>query len=126
MKAHIKLPKGTFEISGETQKDLFLAWTQTIEVFGEKCCGLCGCEDISPVTRIVKKRKVYTYFEWHCQNPNCKARLSISQNLEGGSLYPVRRLEPNGKPATIESTEGKWGNHNGWTKYKGDVAEEKE
>lgn len=121
MKATIRLPRMTVEVEGQEQKDLFQAAAQAYEVFGEKECGLCGSEDIVPVVRkVLWKKKECDYHEWHCQKPGCRARLSLSPNMEGGTLFANRRLLPDGKPATGEDREkGEFGPHNGWTRYRG-------
>jgi hypothetical protein len=110
MKARLNLCHVTIEIDGETQKDLFENVASAYEVFNEHKCGLCGCEDIRPVVRRVTQKK-----------KECLARLAISSNMVGGTLFPCRKLLPNGKPS---NAEGKWGGHNGWSKYKGEPTDE--
>lgn len=124
MKVQIKPNKSTIvELDGETQKDLFEQMASAYEVFGERCCGLCGCEDIVPFWRVStkqvgKKTEEYEYPEWHCRNPKCRARLTLSFNLEGGTMFPNRKLLPDGQPATGEKREqGQHGPHNGWTRW---------
>lgn len=123
MKAQIKMKHVTVEVEAETQKDLFQQTSSAFEAFGEKKCGLCGCEDIIPVVRkVAQKKKDFEYPEWHCQNPKCRARLTLSFNMEGGTMFANRRLLDNGKPATGDEREhGKLGSHNGWHHYRGEA-----
>lgn len=130
MKAEVKVNNRTIiTVEGETQKDLFREMASACEVFGEKRCGLCGCEDIIPVWRTVtqlkgKKTETFEYPEYHCTKHDCRARLTLSFNMEGGTMFPNRKLLENGKPATGDDREkGKFGKHNGWTKYRGEKAE---
>ena len=122
MKAQVKVgPNILIEIEAETQKELFQEMASAFEVFGEKKCGLCGKDGIVPAHRSVTKgKKTYDYPEYHCSNPECRARLSLGTMLEGGQLFPIRKLTPEGKP---NREEGTWGKHNGWTKYKGNPVE---
>lgn len=121
MKAQIRLKNIVVEVEGESQKALFSALAQTHEVFGETCCGLCKSENIRPVVRrVASGKKTFDYYEWHCCNPKCRAKLSFGQNNEGDTLFPKRRLLENGQP---DMTDGKYGDHNGWTKFKGEAKE---
>lgn len=123
MKAQIRLKNVVVEVEGSTQKDLFTALAGASEVFGEEACGLCKGDKIRPVVRnVTSKKKDYTYYEFHCLNPKCRARLSIGVNLgDAGTLFPQRKLNKDGKP---DRDEGTYGDHNGWTKYKGEPKEE--
>ena len=126
MKATVRLNNYLIEVEGETQKELFAEMARASEVFGESKCGLCGSQNIRPVVRCVTQgKKVYEYHEYHCQEQNCRARLALSQNMEGGTLYPVRKLLENGKPATGDDVvNGKYSKSNGWTKYRGEPKED--
>ncbi len=108
----MKLGKLVVKVDGDTQKELFKTLAETAEVFGETKCGLCGSDDIKPVVRVVGEDD---FPEWHCNV--CQARLSLGQNRKGGGLFPIRKLTENGKP---DRATGKFGKHNGWTKYKGE------
>ena len=116
----IKLAGGSriVKVIGETQRDAFEAMAGACEVFGETTCGLCGSANIRPVHRIADR---FHFYEYHCQEPGCRARLSLSQiNDSTGNLFPVRKLMPNGKP---NFQRGDYGPHRGWTKYKGEPAD---
>lgn len=119
MKAQIRLKNITVEVEAETQKELFGAAASAAEVFGESECGLCKSADIRPVVRHVAgaKNKQFDYYEMQCMNTKCRAKLAFGCNLEGGSLFPKRKLKENGEP---DMAEGKFGPHNGWTKYRGE------
>lgn len=126
MKAQVKVsPNLIVEVESPKQKDLFKAIASAHEVFGEKECGLCHSKDISPAWRTVtvikgKKTETYEYPEWHCRE--CRARFSLGTiNDDTGTLYPIRKLLPNGQPAGKEEKDkATYGPHNGWSKYKGD------
>jgi hypothetical protein len=123
MKAQVKVnSKVVVEVEGETQKALFQEMSRACEVFGETKCALCNSEDIRPAVRFVTKgKKTYDYHEMVCQNSKCRAKLTYGQNMEGGTLFPIRKLTKEGKP---DRDEGQYGNHNGWTKYRGEPKEE--
>lgn len=117
MEATLKLAGGerVVGVSGETPKDLFAQMAMAYEVFNETACGLCGSANIRPVARQADK---YHFFEYHCLEPGCGARLSIGQLQEPqGGLFPVRKLLRNGKP---DFRDGELGPHQGWTKYRGE------
>lgn len=115
------------------QKDLFKQMASAHEVFGEKCCGLCKSKDVYFAWRTssrVEGKKVTTYEfpEMRCSNTECGARLTYGTiNDDTGTLFPQRRLLPNGKPpGKIDKDQAKYGDHQGWTKWrpnKGEVEE---
>lgn len=84
--------KVQFEIEGSNEKDIFRQFAKISEVFDEKRCGQCGKTDLAFVVRNVEKdKKNYEYFEMKCTS--CGARLAYGQHMEGGSLFPKRKLE---------------------------------
>lgn len=132
MKAQVKVNSTTIvEVEAGKQKDLFKAIASAHEVFGEKKCGLCGGTDILPVWRTVttvkgKKTETYEYPEYHCQGvaqgKRCGARLALGTiNDDSGTLYPTRKLLPNGQPVTKEQRDkgetGTYGAHRGWHRF---------
>src|SRR5262245_6341557 len=129
MKAQVKVNSNIIiELEAPKQKDLFKAIASAHEVFGEKECGLCKSKEIIPVWRNVtvvkgKKTESYEFPEYHCLNSACRARLSLGTlNDDTGTLYPHRRLLPNGKPPGKDSRDqAKYGSHRGWTKFKGNA-----
>lgn len=122
MKQLLKLGHSNIEIEAETPKALFDKAAQMTEVFGEKCCGCCGSEDIRPVVRnVTSGKKEYTYREYHCQEPGCFARLALGASQDEINLYPKRRLDDKGRPTKPGDASGKYGKTRGWTKFKGDA-----
>ncbi len=117
MKASFRVrPDLTVEVEGETHKDLFRELAGVCEVFGEQTCGLCGGAEIVPAFRTVGQgKKTFEYPEWHCQG--CGARLSLGSMMEGGRLFPHRKLDSAGKP---DREHGTFGAHHGWTLYRGE------
>jgi hypothetical protein len=117
--ATIPTKHGTIKVEGEDQADLFKAMASAYEVFDEQKCGLCGCEKIRMVVR--KNKDEDDFYEYQCQGVNangqCRAYLSLGQNKKGGGLFPIRVLDEKGKP---DRATGKYGKHNGWTKYRGE------
>lgn len=117
MKATVPFKICTVEIEGANVKELFREIATLSEVFNEEKCGVCGGTDIVPKTRDVEKsKKTYEYFEISCNNPKCRARLSFGQKQDGFGIFPIRKLDANGKP---DRENGSYGSHNGWSKYKG-------
>lgn len=119
LKLNVPLKHCTGQVEAETQTGLFAEWAAFHEVFGEKRCGLCQTEDIRPAVRAVTQgKKTFTYHEFQCLNPQCRARLSLGVHLESGNtLFPHRKLDPSGRPSL---TKGEYGEHRGWTTYKGE------
>ena len=110
MKAHYRTASGriTFEIEGETPKDLFKKVAGLQEVFeAETTCGCCEGKDIRFQVRTVEDND---YFELVCQDINCRARFQFGQNKKGGGLFPKRR------------DESGWLANGGWSKWEGKKA----
>jgi|694.fasta_scaffold00041_63 hypothetical protein len=122
MKAIVPFKICTVEIESESVKDLFREIATLAEVLNEEKCGVCGEEHIVPKTRNVEKnKKFYEYFEMSCSNPKCRARLNFGQKQDGSGIFPIRKLDANGKP---DRENGSYGSHNGWSKYKGGNVDE--
>lgn len=118
LKLNLKTPIGVFLVEGAAQFDVFKQIAVIQEVFSDSECGLCASPNIRYVARECKKK---VYPELHCVD--CQARLAFGLNQEPklGSMYPKRRLTSSGKP---DMKNGELGAHNGWSKYKGDPADE--
>jgi hypothetical protein len=121
MKASLKLRSNLIvEVEAESQRDLFAAIASAYEVFAQRQCGLCACAELVPVYRTVTQgKKAFEYAEWTCTA--CHARLNLGAMIEGGRLFPHRRLDGQGKP---DRETGTYGAHNGWTKYRGEATPE--
>ena len=107
MKAQIKVrPTLIIEVEEDKQINLFKALASIQEVFGEKACGKCGCEDLQFCVRSVEKSK---FLELKCRK--CHAKLAISpHDSDAGTLYPNRQ----GKD---EAGEKFWLPDNGWMRW---------
>lgn len=117
----VTLPIGKFEFEFEAKDDLevFSKSQHLFEVFGDKECGHCGCQDITPRMRKSKyidsksgKEKECEYYEMCCNKPGCWAKLSFGENMEGGTLFPKRKLADN----TFDKE------HRGWKRYDRNAA----
>ena len=93
------------EVEGSNQKELFKQMAEVQEVFDISACGACKGKDIHNVVRHVEDNDFY---EYHCQNPQCRARLAFGQNKKGNTLFPKRR-DDQGKPLA----------NGGWSKWDG-------
>ena len=145
MKIQVKVsPTIVVDVEAEKQKDLFKKAASAHEVFGETKCGLCGSTNIKPVWRTVtvingKKPETFEFPEYHCfhvfeeTGRRCGARLSMGTiNDDTGTLFPQRRLIPDekgrkdlgrvpNKEDKKNNNNGEYGEHNGWTRFKGRV-----
>ncbi len=121
MKATIFNDRVTIEVDASDQKSLFEAISHAEEVFLEQKCGLCGCDRLRFVTRIIDDFKFY---ERQCTA--CFARLTMGQSKERpGTLFPKRKLITSGPEAgKPDMKNGEYGPHNGWTKWAGKAADE--
>ena len=114
MRATVQTHCGQIEVEGTTQAELFERMASAVEVFDQTYCGLCKSERIVPVCRHSDK---YTFFQYQCRE--CGAELKMGQVKEGGRLFPVRKLDRDGRP---DSDKGTTGSHNGWYVYRGENA----
>lgn len=132
MKAQIKVgPKLIVEVEGATHTDLFKELAQAQEVFEHEQCGKCKNGDVRFVVREVDKN---LYFELHCRNPHCRARLPFGQAKEPnkGQLYPKRKFGSLGKneqkqrASEKDYAEKHYGYlaDNGWHKWEKDAEPE--
>jgi hypothetical protein len=116
LKLNIPLKRCTVQVEAESQKELFEEYAAAVEVFGEQRCKLCGSESIVPVVRTVTQGKEsYDFHEMHCQS--CRARLYYGIHKGGATLFPHRKLDPQGRP---DRATGSYGEHKGWSHYKGE------
>jgi len=119
VEATVQTRHGLIKVEGDDQSELFKAVASTIEVFDEQKCGLCKCENIVPVVR--KNKAEDEFYEFQCRGfidkKPCRAYLALGQIKKGGALFPIRALTEAGKP---DRSEGKYGSHNGWTRYRGE------
>lgn len=89
--------KFTFEVEGETAKEIFDKLVTLNSTFSIPNCEVTydnqPSSDYEPRLRVVtdKKnpKKTYTYREYRCNVPPF-ARLAMGENLEGGGLFPKR------------------------------------
>jgi hypothetical protein len=94
-----------FKITGETPKAIFHELAKIQEIFdSEFACGVCESTDIQYRMRTDKEKN--DYYELHCQNNNCRARLSFGQHKVGGTLFVKRK-----------DSEGNWIPNGGWERY---------
>jgi len=115
MKFHYHVPGGklSVEFDAGTNKEAFKQLANLEEVFNESCCGKCKGDSIRFVVRHVEGND---FFELHCQNHKCRAKLAFGQHKTGGTLFPKRKgegeeyLPDNGwvvwKPDNSAGTEG--------------------
>jgi len=93
----------TFELDAADQKEAMEEMAKLHEVFGNDTCGKCKGTDIRPVVREVEENK---YYEFRCQNSDCRARLSFGVHKKGGTLFPKRKDD-----------DGNWRGSNGWVRW---------
>lgn len=127
MKAQLKVrPTLIVEVEGETETDLFEGISSAQEVFEHEKCGHCQNSDLRFVVRQDKEEN--KYYELHCRNIACRARLPFGQNKKPkGSLYPKRKFESLGpaeqeqRKVEKEYADKHYGylDHSGWYKYNG-------
>lgn len=94
----------TAEIEGDKQTDVFSGLASFQEVFEHNTCGKCKKSNVRFVVR--KNKDDDEFFEIHCSEAGCRARLAFGQHKKGGSLFPSKK-----------DKEGNWLPDNGWVKY---------
>jgi hypothetical protein len=114
----------TVKVSGNTHTEIFDGMSQAQEVFGTGECGACQNKDIRYVVRENDGNK---YYELHCTNPKCRARLPFGvSKAKAGELYPKKRFKSLGKTEKKKrASEEAYASENGgflpnmgWYKYK--------
>ncbi len=143
MKAQIKAgAKLIVEVEGDSETELFENIASAEETFTHEECGHCKGTKLRYAVREDDERN--KYYELHCQNLQCRARLPFGVGKKKkGSLYPKRRWDSlsNGKLEDDTKLGGerlkrsdekeyaeKHGGYlpfNGWYKYKKEDKETK-
>ncbi len=125
MEALLKVaPNLTIKVEGENHVAVFGSMAKAQEVFDTSECGVCKGTHIRYVVRENGKNK---YYELHCMNTNCRARLpfGVSQ-VNAGELYPKKRFGSLGPKEKIKRKDeeahskqnGGFLPNMGWFKYK--------
>jgi len=128
MKVLRRLNNVDIEAEGDNSRDIFGDLAKLQEVFQHSKCGCCDGTEYRYVVRKAKdaKGKEFDYYELHCQDPKCRARIPFGQS-ENGVLYPKRRWgqlsekdqeqRQDAKPAPDAKFD--YLPNNGWYKYTG-------
>lgn len=106
----------TVVADGEKHTEIFEKLSSLQEVFGEEKCGKCGGNKLRFMTRQDKDEN--KYYELHCQNSQCRAKLAYGCHKKGGGLFPKRFVEVEGSDK--KEVKGKWG----WTIYSKETGKE--
>lgn len=114
MKVEIKVNESlTVHAEGDNPKDVFKQIASAQETFEDSKCGHCGNKNLRYVVRKVEDNEFY---ELHCTNGNCRAKLAFGSSKKDNKLYPKRyQTEAKGKAKRDENGKaiplGKWGWH---------------
>jgi hypothetical protein len=117
MRATVRVtPVLSLDVEGETAKGLFKGIAEAQATFEDSACGACNGTDIRYVVRQVDSNEFY---EVHCQNFKCRAKLSYGHNKDGKTMYP-KRYEVDNKGKAKKTADGKtvYLPNKGWTIYK--------
>ncbi len=102
-----------FELDATDEKVLFAKIAHLQEIFEQKCAK-CDGTDLRMVMRNVEKdKKEYVYYEYHCNNQNCRAKLSLGVKQQSGELFPKRKDE-----------SGEYVGTYGWKKWDKELGKE--
>lgn len=109
----------TIKCASESVDELFKQIALTQETFEDSKCGACNGKDIRYVVRTAEG---YEFYEMHCKNSSCRARLSFGHSKEDKKLYAKRcetEIAGKNKGKAKRDANGKaiWLTGNGWTKY---------
>ena len=119
MKATVKVnDKLSLDVEGDTAKTLFKGVAECMATFEDTKCGACGSDDFSYVVRQVDDNEFY---EVHCKNTKCRAKLMYGHKKDGKSMYPKRYEVDNKGKAKVENGKTVYLPNNGWTIYKPDA-----
>ena len=97
-----KVGSAVVEVEGQGVKDIIEQLTPFYEVFGEKECGKCQCQELAVEHR---KHDEYNYYSLRCLG--CRAQLDLGQKRVGGTLFPKR-----------QDKEKNWLDNHGWYSWK--------
>jgi len=126
MKIKYSSANGKFEtdIEGEGSLAIFEGISKFQEVFEADTCGKCGCTDIKYVVRNSKDGdgNPTKYYELHCNNPKCRARLAFGVNRDMKTIYPKRAL-PQKDAKGKKTGEYDYLPDGGWLKYNRETGE---
>lgn len=87
MKANINSDGSvTFEVTGDSESDIFKEIARIQEIFNHRTCGKCQCEHTRFVCRTDKQDN--DWLEVVCQDPKCRAKLVYGQTKKNGQIYP--------------------------------------
>lgn len=124
MQAQLKVRNNLIiTVEEDATNDLFEGLSHAQEVFDQEKCGHCGETNLRFVVR--QDDKDNKYYELHCTQGKCRARLPFGLAKKGGNLYPKKRWdslseseqEKRGtEKAHAESNYGQLP-HGGWYKY---------
>ena len=104
MKATFQSGRLSIEVEGEKQKDVFGELARAQEVFQHEACGKCKGGELRFVVRNVDDNDFY---EIHCLDRQCRARLAFGQHKgKEGTLFPRRK-----------NSDSEWLPNGGWMKY---------
>lgn len=84
----------TFEAEAADQKHAFEFIAETQDLFGERCCGKCGSENIRFEFR--EDKDGHKYYKMRCHA--CQAQFEYGQNKSGGTLFAKRWDKENRRP----------------------------
>lgn len=117
MKVQIKVsPKVFIEATGDTHTAIFENAAELQEVFGTyDKCRKCNGTDLRFVVREDSKQN--KYYELHCQNFKCRARLAFGQSKVGHKLYPKRKENEKQSMMDGQLKEGDYLPDGGWLKW---------
>ena len=115
--------KAIIEVENDSFEELFEDTAKMQEVFSEDKCGCCNQSNIRYVVR--QDSEDNKYYELHCENGNCRARLPFGVKKKGMGLYPKRRWDQLSKSEQAkrisqqeQCTKFGWLPNRGWYKWK--------
>lgn len=119
MRVRVRVGNSVIEAEGENHADLWEQLATLQEAFSTEPCGKCGTEDVRYVAR--ENADGDKFYELHCTNRNCRAKLRMSQRKKGGNLYPRRKAGANDSSGL---DEGAWLPDNGWMRWDRETGKE--
>ena len=106
MKVVYSSQTGTFQLHMEgNQKDIFGDLATFQEIFSHTKCQCCDSA-ARFVRRVVEDNDFY---EMHCTNLNCRAKLAFGQHKKGDTLFPK-----------LKDEDGGYIKNGGWVKWNGE------
>lgn len=119
MKVQVRCGGGAVQAEGESHAELWEQIAQLEEAFSDHECGKCQSGNVRHIVR--ENDGGDKFYELHCMEMGCRARLRMSVRKKGGAFYPKRKAGENDSSGL---EQGAWLPNNGWMRFNKETGKE--